>query len=70
MEIQNELEGIFNNDYKRNAKNESCSFKEEIEEIKKWINEREGLTGNMQVFIRSIKNPLDSASKECYNINI
>ncbi|WP_394861030.1 hypothetical protein, partial [Mediterraneibacter gnavus] len=31
-------------------KNESCSFKEEIEEIKKWINEREGLTKHAGIY--------------------
>ena len=30
--------------------NESCSFKEEIEEIKKWINEREGLTKHAGIY--------------------
>lgn len=49
QEIQNELEGIFN-DYKEECKNESCSFKEEIEEIKKWINEREGLTKHAGIY--------------------
>ena len=28
----------------------SCSFKEEIEEIKKWINEREGLTKHAGIY--------------------
>ena len=47
--MRTELEGIFN-DYKEECKNESCSFKEEIEEIKKWINEREGLTKHAGIY--------------------
>lgn len=56
QEIQNELEGIFN-DYKEECKNESCNFKEEIEEIKKWLNERESLMKHAGIYSENKKSP-------------
>ena len=50
------MEGIFN-DYKEECKNESCNFKEEIEEIKKWLNERESLMKHAGIYSENKKSP-------------
>lgn len=49
------MEGIFNVT-KRNVK-ESCNFKEEIEEIKKWLNERESLMKHAGIYSENKKSP-------------
>lgn len=56
QEIQKELEGIFNA-YKEKCNVKNCIFKEEIENVKKWLDERENFMNQIELYRDNTKIP-------------